>query len=111
MSPSRVLVIALFFTFAAFSQEFRATVTGRVTDPVGSGVPGAKVTVQNAATNEQLSTTTSGDGDYTVPFLVPGKYNVNVEAAGFKQESRNNIELRVSDKVTVNFTMQIGAVT
>ncbi|MDQ6758599.1 MAG: carboxypeptidase-like regulatory domain-containing protein [Acidobacteriota bacterium] len=93
------------------AQEFRATITGRVTDPVGTGVPGAKVTVQNTATNEQLSTTTSADGDYTVPFLVPGRYNVNIEAAGFKQETRNNIEVRVSDKVSVNFTMQIGAVT
>src|SRR5205085_4684379 len=50
-------------------------------------------------------------GDYTVPFLVPGKDNVSVEAAGFKQETRNNIELRINDKVTVNFSMEVGAVT
>src|SRR5947209_3241688 len=114
MSPSRVLcfaICALSLSLQVFSQEFRATVTGRVTDPTGTGVPGAKVTVQNSATNEQSMANTTGDGDFTVPFLVPGKYNVTVEAAGFKQETRNNIELRVNDKVTLNFAMQIGAVT
>ncbi len=93
MSPrsgvvSVLAVLAVSLSISAVAQEFRATVTGRVTDPVGTGIPGAKVTVQNAGTNEQLSTTTSADGDYTVPFLVPGKYSVNIEAAKFKQESR-----------------------
>ncbi|MGI8743128.1 MAG: carboxypeptidase regulatory-like domain-containing protein [Bryobacteraceae bacterium] len=102
---------ALFLSGFAFSQEFRATVTGRVTDATGTGVPNAKVTVQNTATNEQSVANTTGNGDFTVPFLIPGKYNLTVEAPGFKQETRNNIELRVNDKVTLNFAMQIGAVT
>lgn len=103
--------VALTMSAISYSQEFRATVTGRVMDASGTGIPGAKVTVQNSATNQQSTASTSADGGYTVPFLVPGKYNVTVESPGFKQETRNNIELRVNDKVTLDFAMQIGAVT
>jgi hypothetical protein len=46
------LCLLLVTSLPAFAQEFRATLTGRVTDPSGSGVPGAKVSAVNVQTNE-----------------------------------------------------------
>lgn len=93
------------------AQEFRGTINGRVTDATGAGVPAATVVATNVGTAEESRATTSQEGDYTVPFLKPGKYNIGVEAAGFKHVSRENIEVRVNDRVTVDFSMEVGAVT
>ena len=81
----RSLLCAWLGAAALFAQEFRATVNGRVTDPTGAAVPNAAVQVRNTGTNEAATSTTDGQGNYTVPFLRPGTYVMNVEAAGFKK--------------------------
>ena len=91
-------------------QEFRGTITGTITDPSGTGIANAKVTVQNLATNEQQTQMTSEQGNYTIPFLTPGTYKVTVEAPGFQTTVRPTVELHTNDKLSVNFEMQIGQV-
>jgi hypothetical protein len=93
-----------------FAQEFRATITGHISDPTGAGVPNAAVTVTNTATNEQLTAVSSSAGDYSVPFVKPGNYSVTIEAAGFKKQVRDDLVARVGDRVTVDFAMAIGDV-
>jgi hypothetical protein len=92
------------------AQEFRATITGRVADPAGGGVPNAKITAVNSKTNETAVATSGADGNYTVPLLKPGAYNLKAEAPGFKTAIRDNIELFVNDKKTVDFDLEVGAV-
>src|SRR5690242_19751483 len=111
----RTFVVSLLLAFAvfcatSFAQEFRATVTGRVSDASGAGVPSAKVTVHNVSTNEDFTAQTGDDGNYTVPFLIPGKYTVTAEAAGFKKQTQQNVELHVNDKTTIDISMQVGDV-
>jgi len=106
----RYLLVALVCAASVFAQEFRATLTGQITDPTGAGVANAKVSVQNLATNEVQSQVTSGDGNYTIPFLLPGNYKMTVEAAGFQTAVRPVIELHTNDKLTSNIAMQLGQV-
>src|SRR5262249_56456227 len=87
------------------------SIAGRVVDNSGAAVANANVTVTNAATNVSSSTTTNGDGDYTALYLIPGSYTVTVEAAGFKKAIRQNIEIRVGDKLQVNLQMEVGNVS
>jgi carboxypeptidase family protein len=94
-----------------FSQEFRATLTGRVTDPSGSPVPGITVQVRNAETNEIANSLTDTQGGYTVPLLRPGVYSVSVEAPGFKKYTGENIRLNVGQSATVNVALELGQVT
>ena len=106
----RVALLVCLILATAFAQESRATITGRVADASGAGVPNAKVTATNVQTNEVTSATTGGDGDYTIPFLKPGNYTVRVELAGFKAAVHENVELFVNDKKTVDFAMEVGNV-
>lgn len=106
-----VLAVLSALTPSARAQEFRATVNGRVTDPTGAAIPNATVTVRNTATNENVVVTTNGEGNYTVPFLRPGVYNITVEAPGFKKFTRDQQPLQVSQVATINVQLEVGAAT
>jgi hypothetical protein len=104
----RSVLIAFACGALAMGQEFRATVTGQVTDPTGAGVADAKVTIQNLQTNETQTQMTSESGNYTISFLIPGTYKVTAEAPNFQTAARSNIELHTNDKLTVNLPMELG---
>lgn len=101
-----VLVAVLVGTAAA--QEFRGTITGTVTDPNGAVVPGAAVTVTNTGTNVAATATTNSEGSYTVPLLLPGTYTVSVTGSGFKTSTTENVVVRVDDRLTLDFQLQVG---
>jgi len=91
------------------AQEFRATLTGRVADPTGATIPHASVLVTNMETGVNSMTTSNGAGEYTVPFLAPGKYRVTVTANGFQRYVHENLTLESGSKVGEDVTMQVGA--
>jgi hypothetical protein len=91
-----------------YSQEFRATITGRITDPSGAGIANANVAAKNVQTNEQATAVTGADGDYTIPLLKPGSYSISADATGFKRSVRDNIQLFVGDRKTVDFALEVG---
>jgi|GEM_PF-3995104 len=80
--------------------------TGRVTDSAGAAVSKAEVTVLNQGTNVVTSTTT-GNGDYTVPYLKPGLYNVTVSAPGFNIETKAGLTLQVSQTLSLDFALTV----
>src|SRR5712671_2915994 len=100
-SGSAALLLCLSFVIAS-AQEFRGSITGKVTDPSGAVVPGATVSVKNIETNVQATTTTNGDGSYDFPLLIPGKYSLSVMGQGFSTAMRDGIEVRVADKLTID---------
>jgi hypothetical protein len=95
----------------AFAQESRGTILGRVTDQTGSGVVNAQVKVTNPGTGITLTATSNADGNYFVPYLVPGRYSVAVEATGFKRFVANDVEVRVADQVKFDMSLTIGNVS
>ena len=105
------LFAILIAAVAAPAQESRATLNGHVQDVGQAAIPQASITVRNTATGVVTTVKSGGEGDYTVPFLVPGPYTVTAEMPGFKQDVRNNVELHVGDKLTVDFNLAIGAVS
>lgn len=94
----------------ALGQEFRGTITGTVTDAQGASVGGAKIEARSLETNTTVTTTTNTTGEYVLPFLAIGHYNVSASAQGFKLSVRDNIELRVGDRVQVDFSLEVGAI-
>jgi len=104
----RIALLFLSLTITAGAQEFRGSLTGRVTDPAGAVLPGATVSIKNVETNIVSTTTTNEDGSYNFPLLLPGKYALTVANQGFKTAQREGIEIRVADKLTLDITLEIG---
>jgi hypothetical protein len=95
---------------AASAQEFRGAITGRITDESGASVPGVSVTATSIATNVATTTTTNGDGDYSLLYLTPGTYTMSAELAGFKKLVREGIEVRIGDRLAVDLKMSLGGI-
>ena len=98
---------------AAGAQEVTGSIFGTVTDKSGAILSGATVTVENADKNDAVIRvmTTNDSGDFVVQFLPIGHYVLVVEAKGFKKVERRGVTLNVNDKLTLNFTLEPGAVT
>lgn len=95
---------------AVYSQEARGSISGRITDPTGGVVPGAKVAITNTQTNETRNVVTNQTGYYEANFLDPSTYAISVEASGFKKVRRTNIELNVGARLDLPFALEVGAV-
>lgn len=109
-----VLVCCLAFllcTNTASGQAVYGSIIGTVTDPQGSAVAGAKVTVTNIAKNTVFETTTNESGNYSVTHLIPDAYKVKVEAAGFKTHDVTSLQVAVDAAARVDVQLQVGAVT
>ena len=94
----------------AFCQLDRGTLTGAVTDPSAGAIPAAQVTVRNTATNATYKTETTASGQYVMPNLPIGSYEVTVEVKGFRKFVRTGIDLRATDVVRVDARMEVGSV-
>jgi hypothetical protein len=90
------------------AQEFRATLTGRVTDASGAAVPNVPIVAVNTATNAHSDTKSGADGFYTVPFLPPGPYAIHAEAPGFKKYVHEAIKIESGENVTEDIQLQLG---
>src|SRR5258708_3053075 len=86
-----VLSIILICVQAIAAQETRGTIRGTVTDPNGGAVPNASVQITDPTRGNTVKLTTNGDGFYQANYLVPGKYQIVVEASGFKKTLRDNV--------------------
>src|SRR5436305_8011476 len=102
-----LLVLVLGVSFQAFGQE--ATMVGTVTDPSGSVIANAKITARNAETGLVHTITTNEAGQYVLPDIHIGHYDVKAEATGFKAAEQKGIVLQVGDRARVDFQMQVGA--
>lgn len=107
--PTLILCVLL-SALTCLGQESRATLTGAVTDPNRAAVPNATITVTNQQTNITTNVTTSGEGNYTVTPLLPGRYTVAVEAQGFKRTESNEVQLFTATTTTFDVALEIGAV-
>jgi hypothetical protein len=92
-----------------FGQSERGTIAGSVTDPSGAAVPNAKVTATEMSTNVATGTVTNDAGDYTLPNLPAGQYNVRVEREGFNSSVRTGITLNASATVRADATLAVGS--
>lgn len=107
----KVLSLVLVGSLCLWAQEFRATLSGRITDPSGAPAAGAKVTVRNAETGEVATTASGEEGDYQVGFLTPGRYVITAEKPGFKTSVREGVNLEVAARVRVDISLPLGEVS
>ena len=88
-----------------------APLSGTVTDPTGSVVPDAAVTVRNMETGTTYQAVTGANGSFNVPALGTGTYSVTATAKGFKQATVSNIKMDVGVAANVQLRLEVGAQT
>src|ERR1700757_4798938 len=106
-----VVLMLLAVAVSVSAQTFRGTILGTVTDPSGAVVAGAQVTVKNTGTGLQRSTTTSGDGSYSLPELPIGTYDVTVTQAGFQTSVTKGVTVDVATERRVDTALKAGQVS
>lgn len=107
--PVVVLLLACLQASVLAQQAARATLTGIVTDPHGAAVPGVKITATLESAGVRRETMSNNEGLYVLTDLVPGEYELRVEAQGFiTKVSKVPVSLKVGQTVTLNVPLEIG---
>jgi len=105
-----ILLSALLLAFvpAAMAQEVSASITGVVTDPTSATIASAAVTMRDLDRGTVYPTQSNEAGIYFFPRVPAGRYELKVEAQGFKTSVRSDIVLEVNQRARVNIGMEIG---
>src|SRR5437660_7382115 len=101
--------IVLCFAATSLAQT-TGTILGSVKDSTSAVVPGASVTVTNNATKAARSVLSDEVGNYVIPLLQAGDYEITAELAGFQKVIRK-ITLEVDQRARVDITLSVGSVT
>jgi Carboxypeptidase regulatory-like domain/TonB-dependent Receptor Plug Domain len=83
---------------------------GTVKDEKGAVIVGAEVSVTGKATGEERRVNTDQAGNYVVPLLPPGDYQMSVTANGFKKSLIDNVKVVITETTTINVDLFVGAV-
>jgi hypothetical protein len=103
----------LFSLVASFTwaQSETATVSGQVVDPSGLNITGAQVRLVDIDRDTTTGTATNNSGLYTFPSVRPGRYRMEVTAAGFKVVNVTGITVNVQDHLEQNFKLVVGSIS
>ena len=111
----RALLVSLLLPIAQVGyvqgQDFRATIVGQVTDHQKAAVVGAVVRAIRGDTNLVTEVKTNSEGYYSIPYLLPGAYTIEISAAGFATLKRENIVVQVADKLNISASLTVGGVS
>jgi hypothetical protein len=105
------LILAIFLSVPTLAQVAGGTLSGTVSDSNGSGVPQAKLVIQNVATGVERTVTTNADGFYTTVNLLPGSYQIAITATGFNSETRHGVTMTVGSQITIDITLRVGTIS
>jgi hypothetical protein len=97
------------FSLAAFAQSDRGTITGTVSDTTGAVIPGVKVDAMNVETSARYETVSTETGNYTLPQLPSGLYQLSAELPGFKKYVRQGITVLVAQTLRLDVRLDVGS--
>src|SRR3979490_1688379 len=102
------LALAVLLSTPVYAQVSGATLTGTASDASGAAGTDAKVASKNTAADVTRDVTTDSSGVYSAPNLLPGIYEVTVEAPGFSTSVQAGLTLTVGATQALNISLQIG---
>ena len=100
----------LVWTGRAWAQTETGQISGTVLDQQGAGVPNAEITIRNTGTGAAREIESDGQGTFIVTNLLPAKYSVIVEAAGFNKLSEQ-VDLAPGGRVALDLKLEVGKVS
>jgi len=108
VAKGRIAILIAFCVSMLYAQEFRGTFSGLIKDAQGAAIAKAKITATEESTGVKTSTVSSETGEYTIPFLAPGEYEITAEFAGFKTYRRTGLTLNIGDHPVVDIPLEVG---
>src|SRR6476620_3537713 len=101
---------ALLISTTAHAQVDVATATlkGAISDQSGAAIPGATVTAISVERGISKTVVADGDGNYQIPLLQPGQYDVKVEKDGFKKYFGNKLTLTIGQLAVLDVKLEVG---
>jgi hypothetical protein len=105
-----LILTALVAAAGLFGQDARGRISGKLTDPSGAPIPRATVDAIQDATQVKVSATTNDAGSYDLLYLDPGMYTLTVLAPGFQPYKHTGVEVRMTDRLTMDVSLTIGQV-
>ena len=90
-------------------QAIMGTVVGTVRDATGAVVAGAKISAKNDATGTALTTASTSEGNYTIPNVPPGTYDISAQMTGFNTATASRNVVEVQQTTRVDFTLTPGS--
>src|SRR5438552_7736861 len=102
------VLISLLACFV-FAQSPTATILSVVKDTTGALIPGVSITIKHTDTGQTRTAISSETGDYNVPLLPVGEYEITTTMPSFKQEVRRGINLVVGQQAVIDLTLEVGA--
>lgn len=109
--PWKALAAIALLCSMSLAQNVYGSLTGRVMDPSGASVPGATVIALNTGTGSRTTATSSAEGNYTIPALPVGVYDLTVEAPGFQHYTVRGIRVQVNETIRIDPALQVGTAT
>ncbi len=106
--PALLAILFAIQTTSLLAQSPDASITGKVTDAQGFGIPATTVEAVQTATGLTFKGMTSGEGEYSIPSMPIGAYSINVQVKGFKSFHRTGITLEVSQRLRLDIPLEIG---
>jgi hypothetical protein len=113
LAPARRTLVVMSVCALCFLPIYGQTantgaIAGSVSDPRGAPVVGAAVVIDNAATREERNLTTDAKGNFSVPFLTPGNYNLTVRAPGFEPFVLKNVRAQITEVSRLKIQLTIS---
>ena len=109
LSPLFMAAVCLSAPATLLAQYENGSVLGTVRDASGATVPGAVVSVTNRATGVVSTRKSDDSGDFEVPALRVGQYDVKIEKEGFATANATNISVSVASRQRVDLTLSVGS--
>ena len=107
----RFLALASLTASLVFAADPTGSISGKVVDPTGSVVTGAKLRVASQTTGLTREASSSSDGGFLFPLLPPGTYNLSAEANGFRGYEQRGLIVPVNITINATITLQLGSVS
>src|SRR3954449_4491689 len=109
MFKLRIAISAIFaLSCSLTAQTTTGTIQSRITDVSGSVIPDAKITILNQATGVQQVVTSSAEGNFVQPYVLPGEYTVTAEKEGFDKSVTSGVRLNVQQTVSLELALKVG---
>jgi hypothetical protein len=105
----QVVLILCVCAASVFAQAGAGTMTGILSDPTGAIVANAAIEAKNVETGAVYRATSTDTGNYTIPQLPPGRYELSINVSGFKKYNRENLSLAAAQVMRLDVGLEVGS--